>query len=45
MCIQIRQEVEVQLASQLRQVEAERQWAKREATKLGQQVQQQVAHK
>ena len=45
MCIQIRQEVEVQLASQLRQVEAERQRAKREATKLGQQVQQQVAHK
>lgn len=45
MCTQIRQEVEVQLASQLRQVEAERQRAKREATKLGQQVQQQVAHK
>lgn len=41
--VQIRQEVEVQLANQLRQAEAERQRAMREAAKLGKQVQQQAA--
>ncbi|PRW20706.1 kinesin KIF3B [Chlorella sorokiniana] len=41
---QIRQEVEVQLASQLHEAEVERRRAMREAAKLGQQVQQQTAH-
>ena len=39
---QIRQEVEVQLASQLRQAEAERRNATCEAAELGQQLQQQA---
>lgn len=43
LCMQLRQEVEVQLASQLRKVEAQRRRASREAAKLGQQVQQQAA--
>lgn len=41
---QIQQEVEVQLAEQVRQVQAEQRRAARQAAKLGQQVQQHSAH-